>query len=69
MRSKPIAVGPDRVLFLQGDAPTGIYILKKRAAAPTNRSDGEVTVSVLVYAGPLFDLPGCHCDETVHFDN
>lgn len=56
-RSKPIAVGPDRVLFRQGDAPTGVYILRKGAAALTNRSDGEASLSALVGAGSLLGLP------------
>jgi hypothetical protein len=35
--SKPIALGLDRVLFHQGDAPTGVYILSKGAATLTRR--------------------------------
>ena len=56
-RAKPITLGPDRVLFRQGDAPTGVYILKKGTATLTNRSEDEAIVSVRVGAGSLLGLP------------
>ena len=56
-RAKPITLGPDRVLFRQGDAPTGVYILKKGMATLTNRSEDEAILSVRVGAGSLLGLP------------
>lgn len=56
-RAKPIAPGPDRVLFREGDAPVGVYILSKGTARLTNQSDGEVTFSIRAGAGSLLGLP------------
>ena len=56
-RSTPIVLGPDRVLFLQGDAPTGVYILRKGVATLTSRLDGETILSVRAGAGSLLGLP------------
>jgi CRP/FNR family transcriptional regulator len=57
-RSKPISLGSDRVLFHQGDAPSGVYILRKGAATLTRRFDDEAILSVQVGAGSLLGLPG-----------
>jgi CRP-like cAMP-binding protein len=56
-RAKPISVGQDRVLFHQGDAPTGVYLLKGGTARLTSRSDGEEIFNVKVGAGSLLGLP------------
>ena len=55
--SKPIALGLNRVLFHQGDAYTGVYILRKGAAILTRRFDDEGILSVQVGAGSLLGLP------------
>ena len=56
-RSKAISPGRDRVLFRQGDAPTGVYLLKKGTARLTSRSDGKDIFDVKVGAGSLLGLP------------
>lgn len=56
-RSKPITLGSDRVLFHQGDAPTGVYLLRKGAATLTSRLDDEAILSVRAGAGSLLGLP------------
>jgi CRP-like cAMP-binding protein len=56
-RSKPIALGSDRVLFHQGDPPTGVYILRKGEATLTRQFDDEAILSVQVDAGSLLGLP------------
>jgi CRP/FNR family transcriptional regulator len=55
--SKPISLGSNRVLFHQGDAPIGVYILRKGAATLTRRFDDEGILSVQVGAGSLLGLP------------
>jgi CRP/FNR family transcriptional regulator len=56
-QSKPVAVGSDGVLFHQGDAPTGVYILRKGAARLTSKSDGDAILSVRAIAGSLLGVP------------
>ena len=56
-RSKSITIGPDRVLFHQGDAPTGVYLLRKGTATLTSRSGDEAILSVKVCVGSLLGLP------------
>jgi CRP/FNR family transcriptional regulator len=56
-RSKPISLGTDRVLFHQGDAPTGVYLLRKGAATLTRQLSDEAIFSVQVGAGSLLGLP------------
>ena len=56
-RAKAITLGPDRILFRQGDAPTGVYLLRKGTARLTSRSDGEEIFDVKVGAGSLLGLP------------
>src|SRR5208283_4950825 len=55
--AKPISLGPDRILFHQGDDPTGVYLLRKGSATLTSRSGDEAILSVLVGAGSLLGLP------------
>lgn len=55
--SKPIVLGLQGVLFRQGDAPTGVYLLRKGAATLTRRFDDEGILSVQVGAGSLLGLP------------
>jgi CRP-like cAMP-binding protein len=56
-QSKPITVAADGVLFHQGDAPTGVYILRKGTARLTSKSDGDAILSVRAGAGSLLGVP------------
>jgi CRP-like cAMP-binding protein len=56
-RARPIDLGSDRVLFRQGDAPTGVFIVRKGAAKLTNRLDGEEVLIVEAGAGSLLGVP------------
>ena len=56
-QSKPITVGSDGVLFHQGDAPTGVYILRKGTARLTSKSDGDAILSIRAGAGSLLGVP------------
>ena len=49
----------DRILFREGDAPTGLYILNRgEAALSTNFSGAELVVSILKTPKALIGLPG-----------
>ena len=54
---KPIALGSDRILFHQGDAPTAVFLLRKGAVTLTRQFDDEAILSVQVSAGSLLGLP------------
>lgn len=57
--STPIPCSEDRVLFRQGDAPTGLYILKSgRATLTMNSVLGEEIISATAADGSLLGLPG-----------
>jgi CRP-like cAMP-binding protein len=56
-RATPVEVGADRVLFRQGEAPVGVYILRKGMASLTNRSDGDALLDVQAGAGSLLGVP------------
>jgi CRP/FNR family transcriptional regulator, cyclic AMP receptor protein len=54
-----ISCSADRVLFRQGDAPAGIYILHKGVANLTmTTSLGEEVMSIQATSGSLLGLPG-----------
>ncbi|MGA2168541.1 MAG: cyclic nucleotide-binding domain-containing protein [Terracidiphilus sp.] len=58
-QSTPISCGEDRVLFRQGDAPVGLYILKSGEATLTmNSPAGKQIMSGQAAAGSLLGLPG-----------
>jgi CRP-like cAMP-binding protein len=58
-RATPICCDGDRVLFRQGDAPDGLYILKKGEATLTMNSGSEEPIfTVQAAAGSLLGLPG-----------
>lgn len=58
-RSMPIACDQDRILFRQGDAPTGLYSLRSGSATLTMASHtGEILLRVQVGPGALLGLPG-----------
>jgi len=55
----PVACASERILFLQGDAPIGLYILRNGDVRLTMDSlDGRPLVSVQAPAGSLLGLPG-----------
>jgi CRP-like cAMP-binding protein len=56
-QSRPVPVGSDGVLFRQGDAPTGVFILRKGSARLTSKSDGDAILSVRAGAGSLLGVP------------
>jgi len=56
-RAEPVTIGPDRVLFHQGDAPAGVFILRKGTATLTSRSDGDAILSIEAGAGSLLGVP------------
>ena len=55
-RSQPIALGTNRILFREGDQPTGVYIVRKGAALLTSGSNGETVLSVEAGAGSLLGI-------------
>jgi CRP-like cAMP-binding protein len=58
-RSTAISCGGDRVLFHQGDVPTGLYILDQGETTLTMASPtGEQVMSVQAHANSLLGLPG-----------
>lgn len=54
--AKPIAPGPDRVLFRHGDAPKGVFIVRQGAAKLTSRSDGDVVLCVRAGVGSVLGV-------------
>ncbi len=56
-RATPIVLGVDRILFRQGDAPKGVFILSKGVARLTTRSDGDAVLSVQAAPGSLLGVP------------
>jgi CRP-like cAMP-binding protein len=57
-RSKPTRITGDRVLFRQGDAVVGLYVLASGTATLTMRSaKGEVVLKTHVGAGSILGLP------------
>ena len=58
-RSTAISCGGDRILFHQGEAPEGLYILDQGETTLTMASPaGEEVMSVQARAGSLLGLPG-----------
>lgn len=54
-----ISCDADRVLFQQGEAPVGLYILKSgRATLAMNSALGEEIISATAGPGSLLGLPG-----------
>jgi CRP-like cAMP-binding protein len=58
-RATAIVCDEDRVLFQQGEVPSGLYVLRSGSATLTMTShEGEVIVETPVSAGALLGLPG-----------
>lgn len=56
-RAKPVDVSGDRVLFRQGDAPFGVFLVRKGMASLTSRPDGDASLTVQAGAGSLLGVP------------
>jgi CRP-like cAMP-binding protein len=54
--STPVVRSNNRILFRQGDAPVGLFILKSGTAVATVCADGEAIFSVTVGPGALLGL-------------
>jgi len=58
-RSAPVQCEADRVLFTQGDAPRGLFILLKGEATLTmNSQAGDEIMRIQANPGSLLGLPG-----------
>jgi CRP-like cAMP-binding protein len=58
-RAEPVSCQQDRVLFHQGDAPSGLYLLYKGGATITMASDtGSSLVASKAGSGSILGLPG-----------
>jgi CRP-like cAMP-binding protein len=58
-KSTPLICNSECVLFVQGDPPVGLYILRKGTASLTmNSEEGKTIVSVQADQGSLLGLPG-----------
>lgn len=57
-RSKPILCKEDRILFAQGESPTGLYILRDGGARLSMTSaTGDMIMSIPVCPGSLLGVP------------
>jgi len=56
-RAKPVAIRADRVLFRQGDAPVGVFIVRDGTAMLTSQSDGDAILRVEAGTGSLLGVP------------
>jgi CRP-like cAMP-binding protein len=57
-RSIPLSLGPERILFRQGELPTGIFIVTKGAAILTMQSGKLIAMRARAEAGSILGLPG-----------
>jgi CRP-like cAMP-binding protein len=56
-RSKPVAVGPDRILFREGTEPVGVYIVLNGGAMLLRGSNGETVLTAEAGPGSLLGVP------------
>lgn len=56
-RSTPFVPEVDQVLFHQGDAPTGLYFVRKGEVTLTMHSSNVIVMRVTARAGSLIGLP------------
>jgi CRP-like cAMP-binding protein len=56
-RAKPVALGSNRIIFRQGDAPIGVFILTKGTTRLTRRLEGKEVLTARVGAGSLLGVP------------
>jgi CRP-like cAMP-binding protein len=60
----PLPCGHDRILFLQGDEPTGVYLLwSGRAALSMTSIYGKDVLRMNVGPGTILGLPGAISDK------
>jgi CRP-like cAMP-binding protein len=58
-RAEPVACHQDRVLFRQGDEPSGIYIISSgEVTLSMNSESGDEQVAAEASSGSLLGLPG-----------
>jgi CRP/FNR family transcriptional regulator len=57
LRARSLDLGSNRVLFRQGDAPIGVFILTKGTAKLTRRSEDREMLTARVGAGSLLGVP------------
>lgn len=58
-RATPIACKEDRILFQQGDEPSGLYVLQSGQAVLTmNSANGDPVLASETIPGSLLGLPG-----------
>ena len=63
-RATPVDCRAERILFSQGDAPVGLYILKSgQATLILHSPSGEPVNSILAAAGSLLGLPAVVSDS------
>jgi CRP-like cAMP-binding protein len=56
-RARSIDLGSNHVLFRQGDAPIGVFILTKGTVRLTRRLDGDEVLTAHVGPGSLLGVP------------
>jgi len=56
-RARSVDLGSNRIVFRQGDAPIGVFILTKGTARLTIRSEGKEVLTARVGAGSLLGVP------------
>ena len=55
--AESVAVGADGVLFRQGEAPTGVYIVRKGSVALTSAANGGAVLRLYAGPGSLLGVP------------
>jgi CRP-like cAMP-binding protein len=64
VRSRTVECTEDRVLFVQGETPTGLFILEDGEVHLTMRSpEGELVMNERAEPGSLLGLPGVICNQ------
>lgn len=56
-KARPVDLGTDRILFRQGDSPTGVFVVRKGTVKLTSRTNGEFVLSVKAGPGSLLGVP------------
>jgi CRP-like cAMP-binding protein len=56
-RARSVDLGSNRILFRQGDAPIGVFILTKGTVRLTRRLEGKEVLTARVGAGSLLGVP------------
>jgi CRP-like cAMP-binding protein len=56
-RAESVAVGADGILFRQGEAPTGVYIVRRGSATLTSGANGVKIMKFYAGEGSLLGVP------------